>query len=495
MNRLVTIVNFGDRSSSPATLKIYTALIHSSTYLAFTYYNRTFTNTIETILFSLLLLVILESLQQSSKHCQRYKTIVSIKIGSLLSIGFFNRPTFVIFAAIPLLFWICSIDLDRKPKSIIIEWTKNICRILPSFLIVSLIFIIGDSIYYDRLDIMDIFIDPMNIIKHLVITPWNFISYNIWPSNLANHGLHPIYFHSFVSMPLMFTLLTAIIYLDFVQNIWKLLINNHQGIIQIFNDFLTNENQFRFRCLLQMTIFISISILSLIPHHEPRFLLPLIIPIICLYGNQLARLMQKFQSLLAIWLIMQIVLLIFYGWIHQAGIIRSLLFLQNEHHNELIVGDDLQSTTTTTRLIFTRMYLPPQHLLLIPDDNQYSKIQIDDYSIESIQPSLQSIFDSKNSTKIFLIMPSCYDEMLKSMIIDYEHQSKSSSTNQIELKLLRKEFPNFNAEDLDQCLWPTTMINNNNDDDNSTIIEQWTKRIRQTFGMSIWLIKLNSFQI
>ncbi|KAH9493804.1 hypothetical protein DERF_014532 [Dermatophagoides farinae] len=271
LKRLVTMINNnsdGHRSlSSSSRTKLYTSLIHSSTYLAFTYYNRTFTNTIETILMALLLLIIFESLQLKR---QKY-TASSTKIGSILAIGFFNRPTFVIFASVPVIFWICSFSRKQTTTttttkttakhriwSIITKWIRNSFAILQSFLVVSLMFIVGDSIFYNRFDLMTIINDPYDMIQNLVITPWNFIQYNIRPSNLANHGLHPVYFHSLVSMPLMFTLLAVMIYMNLFHNMWKFFrrsSSRRQCLVQIINDFYYGENQFRFRCTLHLTIF------------------------------------------------------------------------------------------------------------------------------------------------------------------------------------------------------------------------------------------------
>ena len=49
----------------------------------------------------------------------------------------------------------------------------------------------------------------MTVQKHLmfqrlVLTPWNSLIYNMNPANLAHHGMHPLWLHILVNMPLLF---------------------------------------------------------------------------------------------------------------------------------------------------------------------------------------------------------------------------------------------------------------------------------------------------
>jgi phosphatidylinositol glycan class Z len=118
--------------------------------------------------------------------------------------GIFNRPTFLAFAFPPVFFW-----LQRGLGSKIIGLDVFHLRILIftlSAIPATVIFIVIDSIYYGYLtmnEIRELKVD----LDNFVVTPLNFLKYNMNTNNLSKHGLHPRYLHFLVNVPLLYNVL------------------------------------------------------------------------------------------------------------------------------------------------------------------------------------------------------------------------------------------------------------------------------------------------
>lgn len=139
--------------------------------------------------------------------------------------------------------------------------------------------------------------------------------------------------------------------------------------------------------LMNSAIFIPVLVLSLINHQEPRFLIPVTIPIILLHApklqtgfattNPFARnnwftkfLYERVLSakasagyILHYWYLINIFLTLFFGFIHQGGIVQVARHLSqspayaDEYHN---------SNNVDTHLVTTHMYSIPLSLFFLP---------------------------------------------------------------------------------------------------------------------------------
>lgn len=106
----------------------------------------------------------------------------------LTVIGTFTRPTFVAFA-IPIAY-----QLLRLSYLVAHSPVQAVGLLLPPFCTATLaasIFIITDT-YYFRGDF-----------SKLVLTPHNFVRYNLSTKNLSDHGLHPNWLHIGVNLPML----------------------------------------------------------------------------------------------------------------------------------------------------------------------------------------------------------------------------------------------------------------------------------------------------
>lgn len=208
-------------------------LVLGSSYVMIVYATRTFSNSIELILFALLLYFVCESMTFSNelKRKQvyinyRYENSENIiervkflklklylvsdnyincfAISTVTVLGVFNRPTFMGFAAIPIFFWI-NRGVDGKNASIIQFHSRIICLIFCS--LPAVVFnVVIDSFYYGCLTWGEIGMLEISL-NNFVVTPFNFIQYNRDSSNLEKHGLHSRLTHLLINIPLLFNVL------------------------------------------------------------------------------------------------------------------------------------------------------------------------------------------------------------------------------------------------------------------------------------------------
>jgi len=123
-----------------------------------------------------------------------------LEIGTILAVGTFNRPTFLLFAVTPIFYWVSrgfSKNDDRFLKIFNIRFIILFLCTLPGVFA----FILIDSFYFEHITENK---------ASLVVTPLNFIKYNIKPSNLAEHGIHFRITHAIINTPLLFNVLTLL---------------------------------------------------------------------------------------------------------------------------------------------------------------------------------------------------------------------------------------------------------------------------------------------
>ena len=128
-------------------------------------------------------------------------------IATVTVLGVFNRPTFFAFAFPPIFFWFL-----RGMGTQIIGFTDFNIRMFALFLcsIPSMWLMIAiDSYYYEQLTFRggDGASRKISIWEQIVVTPHNFITYNLDWRNLREHGIHPRYTHFLVNIPLLFNVL------------------------------------------------------------------------------------------------------------------------------------------------------------------------------------------------------------------------------------------------------------------------------------------------
>lgn len=166
-----------------------------------------------------------------------------------------------------------------------------------------------------------------------VVTPLNNVRYNSQTTNLAAHGLHPHYQHLLVNLPQL--LGPALILL--ITLIWPFTLDNLRAT-------LTNP-----RLTSAMT---GILLLSIIPHQEPRFLIPCIpLLLTCIRIPSTPKWRQRFWIS---WILFNAFMGILMGLYHQGGVIPAQITIPS------IIDPE---TTGNVTAFWWKTYPPPTYLL------------------------------------------------------------------------------------------------------------------------------------
>ncbi|OQV16580.1 putative GPI mannosyltransferase 4 [Hypsibius exemplaris] len=279
--------------------------VFRTSYLTVVFLSRSFSNSLEVTLFAVLMYLVVRKAagnRFSAEHA-------ALLVGLISALGIFNRPTFLAFGLVP---WIWFLRYSK---------VKNVARCAGSGLLSCMVLAFVDSLYYGR---------P-------VITPLEFIRYNIDPSNNASHGLHPRYFHLFVSMPQLFGPLCLILL-------------HPAGVATI-----------RRQKFLLGSFLVPLALISLIPHQEPRFLLALLVPVFLLTSE----FTWKRETLRWLWLLFNVMAALFFGVFHQGGVTRSLSTVAT-----------LLKSNAQGDVFYYKTYIPPTYPLLLPREQAHRVVDL-----------------------------------------------------------------------------------------------------------------------
>jgi GPI mannosyltransferase 4 len=290
-------------------------------------------------------------------------------LSTLCVIGIFNRPTFVLFG-LPIIFhWMIRGFGSRSVT--FIDFNLRMFLFIVSGLPAFLVIVVIDSLYYGYLSLAQIYIMDISI-ENFLVTPVNFIRYNINPENTATHGEHPKWLHMLVNIPLLYNVLGIIAVFTFGSMFYKFCKKEFQNLPQTQS----------FVSLMTSAIFVPVLLLSIFNHQEPRFLIPVTVPLIVLHSpklivgvnvtsifkesqwNFIKQLSNRFnfsisgRFLMKAWYAFNIVFTLFFGFIHQAGVIQLA-----DHFSK---HQQMQPTETQIHLVTSHVYNIPETLLILP---------------------------------------------------------------------------------------------------------------------------------
>lgn len=211
-------------------------------------------------------------------------------------------------------------------------------------------------------------------IYSFLVTPVNFIRYNINSSNTAMHGEHPKWLHLLINIPLLYNILGIIAVLSFGNMFYKFCKKEYQTLPQTQS----------FVFMMTAAIFAPIFMLSFFNHQEPRFLIPVTAPIILLHSPKLITginistylreskfgLIQylscffnfsiRGKFILKVWYMINILFTVFFGFIHQAGVVQLCDYMANYYQ---------QNDIKHIHLVTSHIYNIPESLLVIPSSS------------------------------------------------------------------------------------------------------------------------------
>lgn len=294
-------------------------------------------------------------------------------MSSICVAGVFNRPTFLLFGAPMVFFWLLR-GMGTRSVSFR-DFNLRIGLFCLCALPALLLFIFCDSLYYQHLTVGELHMLQVGI-DNFVFTPWNFIKYNLDPTHTASHGVHPCYVHLLVNMPLLFNVLGLASLVAFAQLLLRFFCAEYQ-LLPRFQSIVS---------LMSGAIFVPLFFLSLINHQEPRFLLPLTFPLLLLHAPKLITgfsATYPFQTqhpmlrwlydhvlcsrasaphLLRIWYVCNVLLTVFFGFIHQAGIFPLAQRMAHVMATKPIA--------THVHLLTSHTYSLPLHLVNVPSSRE-----------------------------------------------------------------------------------------------------------------------------
>ncbi|EDW00642.1 GPI mannosyltransferase 4 isoform X1 [Drosophila grimshawi] len=293
-------------------------------------------------------------------------------MSSICVAGVFNRPTFLLFGAPMVFFWLLR---GMGTRSVTFrDFNLRIGLFCLCALPALLLFIFCDSLYYQHLTVGELHMLQLGI-DNFVFTPWNFIKYNLDSAQTASHGVHPCYVHLLINVPLLFNVLGVASLGAFAQLLLRFFCAEYQ-LLPKFQSIVS---------LMSGAIFVPLFFLSLINHQEPRFLLPLTFPLLLLHAPKLItgftpvypfqtqhplliwfykRLLCSRVSaphLLRIWYVCNVLLTLFFGFIHQAG-----MFPLAQRMSHVVAT---KPTATHVHLLTSHMYSLPLHLVNVPSSS------------------------------------------------------------------------------------------------------------------------------
>ncbi|NP_001385699.1 GPI mannosyltransferase 4 isoform X1 [Rattus norvegicus] len=312
----------------------------SGSYVTLVFYTRTFSNTIEGLLFTWLLVLVSPYVARSptSKKPTPGPRWHSYLLGAIVAAGFFNRPTFLAFALAPVSLWGIHRALELGGIKALI---REALVLLPGAALAAGLFVAVDSWYFSSLSGS----------TGVVLTPVNFLYYNLDPQNLARHGTHARLTHLAVNGFLLFGVLHA----QALQAAWQQLLACLRAFPQtrLLGEPGTQGLLSSSKSRLLLLYFTPLLLLSAFSHQEPRFLIPLLVPLVLLCSPQAQPIPRKGTLVL-----FNVSGALIFGCLHQGGLVPGLKHLEQVVHAPVLSG-----TTTHYTLLFTHTYMPPQHLL------------------------------------------------------------------------------------------------------------------------------------
>ncbi|KAF2860937.1 glycosyltransferase family 22 protein [Piedraia hortae CBS 480.64] len=324
--------------------RVVALLLVASSYVTWTYQVHTFSNSIET----LIVLWCLVLLRRLIDNTQKTQTKHCATLAALCVLGIFNRITFPAF--------LLSAGLETALLFFSKPWRLYVA--LFTGVLCTLVAIELDTAFYTnhRLRLRD-------KLRGAVFTPYNNLLYNMDPSNLAHHGLHPLWQH-------------------FTVNLIQLL----GPAVPLIA--LSSRKDMLFRSGIG-----GIVLLSCFRHQEPRFLLPAV-PLL-LASIKLPT--SKVRVFVAAWAVFNTLASIIFGIFHQGGVVPAQSWISKQ--------------ANVTEAIWWKTYSPPRWLL----GEENLKIITKDLmgSSNSMEKIYSELPCQTNDTKTLLIIPSSRESVVR----------------------------------------------------------------------------------
>ncbi|ORX67436.1 Alg9-like mannosyltransferase [Linderina pennispora] len=372
---------------NPTARMTPTMILVASSYCLAVFHTHTFSNSFASIVLALCfnLLARIEqacvptassSQAELATHGQLIK--LSILFGVCVALGTFGHIAFAAFA-LPLCL-VCAAILVNA------VWTDTVglrCALgafsgvavggIGSLLAITL----ADSVYFGLLKV-----GATGVSGSLTCTLLNNLSYNTKKDNLAEHGIHPWYLHATTSMPTLF----GPLYILAIAKLWAFAKSSAARAETSYTS-----------AAAALSVVVGVGAMSMVPHQEPRFLLPAFTGmVLCTWRWH--RLAPDYFWIL--WLVFNVLLSIGYGVVHQSGVVPMLDYLSRtsvarsavctmaarDSHGALCAASPAAAgdQRMTTRVLIFATYMAPRHLLVQPEQKDQWQARIELIDLVSV---------------------------------------------------------------------------------------------------------------
>ncbi|XP_069753346.1 GPI mannosyltransferase 4-like [Narcine bancroftii] len=420
----------------------------SGSHVMLVFYTRTFSNSIEAVLFALLLLLVGMDTKQANVGADTGKKgrwNSKYLIGIILASGVFNRPTFISYSLVPMFLWLSCDQKGTFQFSLKLIIT-NCISILISVITTSFLFIVTDALYFGSLlskrdwllnNEITVYQHIVNISQHLVLTPVNLILYNLDQKSLVAHGSHPWFTHLTLNSFLLF----GSLHFSALVAGTKIMVSNFACKATSCNSTKKRSEKklsaplsstSHFDMYLFLVYLIPIFVLSLFKHQEPRYISPLIVPLVILSAPK-----YKLFRWKVIIVLFNILGSLLFGWLHQGGLIPSLSYLEKILHSKNQMVKQYEYN-----LVFYHTYMPPRYLLNVKSNQEFIRIiDLGGSDVHVLNSTVQELLAnsySKHTVKnqemnIYIIAPGTVQNDIDSCGFQW--------------KTLKKFFPHLTMED------------------------------------------------
>ncbi|XP_050413789.1 GPI mannosyltransferase 4 [Patella vulgata] len=397
--------------------------IYASSYITLVYMTRTFSNSLESVLLAVFFIVLLkitvvpENKRKESKskndqnpHLKPLSECSVFFMGILTTVGIFNRPTYLLFLLLPAALWFLILIKPMSFPFVVNHLLKITIMGVLGVLIACTFFVGVDTQYYRPDTIKNIFSESSLCMNNdfiqmfhcfkdlfftLIIAPYNFLLYNTKSENLAKHGLHSRFLHILVNLPLL---------------IGPLILPIFYTVISMILSAVREKFKTDIRIVYLAIVFISpVLLLSIFVHQEPRFLIP-IVPVGCVLVSGILGTKKGRKLLWSVWIVFNVLMTLFYGYLHQGGIVPSLL----EANDEVAISKQ----PTDHYLVFYKTYMPPRYLVTS------NRIKVIDFGSSSLNELSNTIHDlrsrSANSSIQVFAPATVFDELKPHLTTDFK---------------------------------------------------------------------------
>lgn len=414
------------------------SFIYQTSFITLCLFTKTLSNVPEAAILSLLLVIVCRAIKprfrivfvtpnRKRPASERVKVTTqlasSILVGFLVTLGTFNRPTFLAFALVPLVYWTLESFKRNSINPILTLHRAIVPAALAAFLTTILISGYDTIFYRDIKTFMDMlddlfkfrlrkFRDVSN--KNWIVTPYNFFTTS-WQASrntqyqIVTQSAGPPYYHFLVNFPLAFNLLAVLFYRKLCH-----FMSTRAGLRKL------TFSSHRIYSLMLITIIVSLILFSFIPNQELRLLLPLIIPLTYLFGFKI----YSSNKLLPLWLLANLALAYAFTTLHEAAINKAI-----HHLNPILRSHASQKENRTNyHLLAVKTSHLPTYLWNLPANDSRFHFDMDDNSeiedkkciYHKMRPVLDHVEQNLDVDHVvYFIIPNLHSNLLENYYSHY----------------------------------------------------------------------------